>query len=255
MRKAVLIVMLLIAVVISGQAQESKPATKTPSKTQTKPQPKKSDGLSTPKEKMSYVVGYDIGLKLVADIQNKNLNLNVDALLRGMQDAFKKKEAALPPEEVQSAMEEFQRQLKGQQVENERKLRELVEKYKKEGEEFLAVNATKDSVKVTASGLQYKIVREGTGKSPADSSTVTVHYRGRLLSGVVFDESYARGEPATFRLDQVIKGWTEGVQLMKEGAKFEFYIPNNLAYGERPAGQLIPPGSALIFEVELLEVK
>ena len=110
-------------------------------------------------------------------------------------------------------------------------------------------------MKTTASGLQYKILREGTGALPADTSTVTVHYRGRLINGVVFDESYGRGEPTTFKLNQVIKGWTEGLQLMKVGAKFEFYIPNNLAYGEQPAGQLIPPGSMLIFEVELLAVK
>ena len=119
----------------------------------------------------------------------------------------------------------------------------------------ISANKLKDSVKVTASGLQYKILREGTGKAPAETSTVTVHYRGRLTNNVVFDESYGRGEPTTFQLNQVIKGWTEGLQLKKAGAKFEFYIPNQLAYGERPAGQLIPPGSMLIFEVELIAVK
>ncbi len=223
-----------------------------------KPQSKKSTAapaVKSKKEKMSYAVGYDLGMKIFSDIKGKNLDITKGVFLRGMADAFNGKEAALSAEELQMAMQEFQLQLQGQQSENQKKMQELVAKYKKEGEEFLSANAKKDSVKVTASGLQYKILREGTGTSPADTNRVTVHYRGRLINGTVFDESYSRGEPTTFQLNQVIKGWTEGVQLMKAGAKFEFYIPNHLAYGEQPAGQLIPPGSALIFEVELLEMK
>ena len=123
------------------------------------------------------------------------------------------------------------------------------------GEQFLKENAKKDGVKSTASGLQYKVIKEGAGKSPAATDTVTVHYRGTLIDGKEFDSSYKRGEPAQFPLNRVIKGWTEGVQLMKEGAKYQFFIPANLAYGERgtPDGA-IGPNETLIFEIELIKV-
>lgn len=122
------------------------------------------------------------------------------------------------------------------------------------GEKFLAENGKKEGVTTTASGLQYKVITPGTGKSPKATDTVLVHYRGTLISGVEFDSSYARREPIEFPLNQVIKGWTEGVQLMQEGAKYEFYIPSKLAYGSRGAGRDIGPNEALIFEVELLKV-
>lgn len=128
-------------------------------------------------------------------------------------------------------------------------------KQKKEGEEFLAKNSTKDSVVTLPSGLQYKVIKEGTGASPTPESTVTVHYTGKTLDGKVFDSSVERGQPATFGLNQVIPGWTEGVSLMKPGAKYIFYIPSNLAYGERGAGESIPPHATLIFEVELIAVE
>jgi FKBP-type peptidyl-prolyl cis-trans isomerase FklB len=119
---------------------------------------------------------------------------------------------------------------------------------------FLAQNKAKDGVQVTSSGLQYRVLREGTGKQPSATDTVRVHYRGRLVDGTVFDSSYKRGQPAEFPLNAVIPGWTEGVQLMREGAKYEFVIPAPLAYGAKGAGDVIPPGATLIFEVELLEV-
>jgi FKBP-type peptidyl-prolyl cis-trans isomerase FkpA len=122
------------------------------------------------------------------------------------------------------------------------------------GEKFLADNAKKEGVTTTASGLQYKVITPGTGKSPKATDTVLVHYRGTLISGVEFDSSYARREPIEFPLNGVIRGWTEGVQLMQEGAKYEFYIPSKLAYGSRGAGRDIGPNEALIFEVELLKV-
>lgn len=253
----VAIVFIFTFSIFAQQTKSTKPSTPSTKSTTTTKQPAKKavQPFKSESDKMSYVVGYDLGMKIFADISGKNLKISNDAFLRGMTDAFNGKEAVLSAEEIQIAMELFQQQLQGQQDENAQKLKEMAEHYKKEGEAFLAENAKKDSVKTTASGLQYKILREGNGKSPAETSMVSVHYRGRLTGGVVFDESYARGEPTSFKLNQVIKGWTEGLQLMKEGAKFEFYIPNNLAYGERPAGQLIPPGSMLIFEVELLEVK
>ncbi len=209
--------------------------------------------LKNDEEKMSYLSGYDLGLKVSSNIKANNFPLHTSSFLTGIKEALEGKENALSPEEIQKVIEIFQKM--NPQAENQKKLESLIAKHKKEGEDFLSTNALRDSIIVTASGLQYKIIQPGTGKAPVESSMVTVHYRGRLLSGVVFDESYARGEPTTFRLNQVIKGWTEGLQLMREGATYEFYIPNHLAYGEQPAGQLIPPGSMLIFEVELLSVK
>jgi FKBP-type peptidyl-prolyl cis-trans isomerase FklB len=233
---------LIVAVTVSAQQPKNdpkKPAVK-----------KKLTVLKTNEDKMSYLSGYDLGLKVISNVQSNNFPLRSTAFVSGLSEALEGTENRLTPEEIQQVVEVFQKM--NPQSDDQKKLGAIAVKYKKEGEEFLAANGKKDSVRTTPSGLQYKMLREGTGRMPADTNMVTVHYRGRLISGVVFDESYARGEPATFRLDQVIKGWTEGLQLMKEGAKFEFYIPYNLAYGEQPAGQLIPPGSTLIFEVELI---
>jgi FKBP-type peptidyl-prolyl cis-trans isomerase len=124
-----------------------------------------------------------------------------------------------------------------------------------EGKKFLEENAKKEGVNVTSSGLQYKVIKEGYGTKPKATETVVVHYRGTLIDGTEFDSSYKRNQPISFPLNGVIAGWTEGLQLMKTGAKYEFYIPYNLAYGERGAGGVIPPYATLIFEVELLEVK
>ncbi len=132
----------------------------------------------------------------------------------------------------------------------------LADRNQKEGDAFLAANAKKPGVKTLPSGLQYLVIKEGTGKRPAATDAVTVHYRGTLIDGTTeFDSSYKRGQPATFPLNQVIKGWTEGVQLMKEGAKYKFFIPPHLAYGPRGAGNIIGPNETLIFEVELLSVQ
>jgi FKBP-type peptidyl-prolyl cis-trans isomerase FklB len=131
----------------------------------------------------------------------------------------------------------------------------LAEKNQKEGAAFLADNAKKPGVKILPSGLQYIVITEGTGKQPSATDMVTVHYRGTLINGTEFDSSYKRGQAASFPLNQVIKGWTEGVQLMKEGAKYRFFIPPQLAYGPRGAGALIGPNATLIFDVELLSVQ
>ncbi len=239
-------VIVLLSIGVLTAQQPSKPAAKSPVK-------KLTVKMKTVQEKMSYLSGFDLGLKVISNCKSNNFPLSNEGFINGLKTALEGKENVLSAEEIQQVVAEFQKN--SPQAQNDTKLQGMTAKYKKEGEEFLAANKLKDSVKVTASGLQYKILREGTGKAPAETSTVTVHYRGRLTNNVVFDESYGRGEPTTFQLNQVIKGWTEGLQLMKEGAKFEFYIPNELAYGERPAGQLIPPGSMLIFEVELIAVK
>jgi FKBP-type peptidyl-prolyl cis-trans isomerase FklB len=133
--------------------------------------------------------------------------------------------------------------------------KQLAEKNKKEGEAFLAANKTKEGIKTLPSGLQYKVIKEGTGKTPTAEDTVVTNYRGTLTDGTEFDSSYKRGQPATFPVKGVIPGWTEALQLMKEGSKWELFIPSNLAYGEQGAGGVIGPNAALIFEIELISVK
>ena len=175
-----------------------------------------------------------------------------DAFVRGMKEAISGTKAVLPDSEMTSAMMAFQQSMMAKQ---QAATKAIAEQKQKEGEAFLAANAKKDSVKVLPSGLQYKILREGTGTMPTVKDTVTTHYRGRLIDGKVFDESYGRGEPISFPVTGVIKGWTEALQLMKVGAKWELYIPASLAYGERGAGQMIGPNETLVFEIELLGVK
>ena len=149
-------------------------------------------------------------------------------------------------------MQDFQKKL--QEIANEQK-KKVADENAKVSADFLAENAKKDGIKVTESGLQYEVITEGNGASPKATDVVKVHYEGTLISGQIFDSSIKRGEPVEFPLNQVIPGWTEGVQLMKVGSKYRFFIPSNLAYGEQGAGGMIAPNSALIFEVELLEIK
>lgn len=234
--------------VLTAQQPGKKPATQKKASAKTE-----NAKPNTMEEKMSYLSGYDLGLKVIGNVKANNFPFSSEAFINGIRSACEGKGNVLSEEEIQQVVAEFQKN--SPQPANDKQQQEMIAQQKKEEGEFLAANKVKDSVKVTASGLQYKILREGTGKAPAETSTVTVHYRGKLINGVVFDESYARGEPTTFPLNQVIRGWTEGLQLMKEGAKFEFYIPNALAYGERPAGQMVPAGAMLIFEVELITVK
>jgi FKBP-type peptidyl-prolyl cis-trans isomerase len=197
--------------------------------------------LSTPKLKSSYVIGVNIG----KGMKQQGLDADFDMILKGMKDGAAGT-PALTDEEMQQAMMELQKEMQG-------KAAELGTKSKKEGEEFLAGNKSKEGVKTTPSGLQYKVLKEGKGPKPKATDTVKVHYRGTLLNGTEFDSSYKRGEPVEFALDQVIKGWTEGLQLMPVGSKYEFWIPSQLAYGE-PGNRGIPPNSTLVFEVELLDI-
>lgn len=204
--------------------------------------------LETPEERLSYTIGMDIGQSLA----DQDMPLDIDILMQGLRDSYSGEETLLTREEALQEREKFiqqrQEQLSQQRAEDARVNRE-------EGEAFLAANADKPGVEVTESGLQYRVIEEGDGASPDADDRVTVHYRGKLISGVEFDSSYAREEPATFGLGQVIPGWTEGLQLMKEGAKYEFFIPSDLAYGEQGRPGPIGPNSTLIFEVELLEVE
>jgi FKBP-type peptidyl-prolyl cis-trans isomerase len=195
--------------------------------------------------------GYSIGVNIGTSLKRDGVDVNVDSLLSGLKDSFSGAELKMKPEEMQAALKELQTAMMAKAGE-ESKVRG--DKAKKEGDDFLAANKAKEGVKTTASGLQYKVLKEGTGAQPKATDKVTVHYRGTLVDGTEFDSSYKRGEPATFGVDQVIKGWTEALQLMKAGSKWQLFIPSNLAYGERGAGQEIPPNAALIFEVELISV-
>jgi FKBP-type peptidyl-prolyl cis-trans isomerase FklB len=204
--------------------------------------------LKDNKDKVSYSIGLNIGKSM----KQEGLDINPDALAAAMKDVFSGAKPQLTDEEVQAVMQEFQKEMMAKRMKGQQ---EGLTKNKAEGEKFLADNKKKEGIKTTASGLQYKVIKDGTGKTPKATDTVSTHYRGTLISGKEFDSSYKRGEPAEFPVNGVIKGWTEALQLMKEGAKWQLFIPSDLAYGERGAGQDIGPNSTLIFDIELLSVK
>ncbi|MBM4160332.1 MAG: FKBP-type peptidyl-prolyl cis-trans isomerase [Ignavibacteria bacterium] len=204
--------------------------------------------LKSQRDKVSYTIGLDIGRNLKRQLIDVDLNLFMQGIKDGLTDA----KALLSDNEAQEVMMTFQKEQMAKLNENAKK---LGEKNKKEGEAFLAENKKKPGIVTLPSGLQYKIIKEGTGRNPKTTDTVVTHYRGTLLDGKEFDSSYKRGEPATFPLNGVIRGWTEALQLMKPGSKWQLFIPPQLAYGERGAGQDIGPNATLIFEVELLAVK
>lgn len=209
--------------------------------------PASAVAMETPDDRLSYTIGMDIGQSLA----EQGIDINLDLLLEGLRAAYAGEETRLTQEEALAERDAFM-QRRQQQMEQERgqeSVRNL-----EEGQAFLAENRGNPEVSVTPSGLQYRVIEEGTGRSPSATDQVTVHYRGTLINGVEFDSSYARGEPASFALNQVIPGWTEGVQLMQEGSTYEFFIPADLAYGEQGRPGPIGPNSTLIFQVELIEV-
>jgi FKBP-type peptidyl-prolyl cis-trans isomerase FklB len=204
--------------------------------------------LKTEKDRLSYAIGMDIGNGL----KRQDIDLNAEIVAQGIWDSMSGGKTLMTEQESRQTMDALKQELARKQM---AKMKELGDKNKKEGEKFLAENRTKDGVIALPSGLQYKVVRKGTGKPPKAGDTVTVNYRGTFIDGTEFDSSYRRGQPASFTVSGVIPGWTEALQLMKEGAKWELYIPPDLAYGERGAGRSIGPNATLIFEVELLSVK
>lgn len=204
--------------------------------------------LKTDKEKISYSIGMDIG----GNLKRGSVEVDPDLLARGLKDSYGGGKTMLTEDQARQAIADFQKAQMAKQAET---MKILSEKNKADGEKFLAGNAKKEGVKVLPSGLQYKELTPGTGKSPKSTDTVTTHYKGTLIDGAEFDSSYKRGEPATFPVSGVIPGWTEALQLMKEGAKWQLFIPSKLAYGEKGVGQVIGPNATLIFEVELLTVK
>lgn len=200
-------------------------------------------------DKLSYSLGLGIGQQLKQmGLQD---NLVIEDFAASITDVLKDNELKVNHQEAQQIVNTFFQQMEQKQ---KAEMAETGKVAKAEGEKFLEENAKKDSITVTASGLQYEVLTEGTGKQPKATDTVRCHYEGRLLDGTIFDSSYKRNEPADFGLQQVIAGWTEGVQLMSEGAKYRFYIPYMLAYGEGGAGASIPPFATLIFDVELIKV-
>ncbi len=203
--------------------------------------------LETTNEKISYAIGLDIGNNL----RSLGTDIDIDILVQAIRDTLERDKSLMTQAEMIKAMQEFSNQL---QAKDSGHTAEDAEKNRIEGEAFLSTNQKKPGVTTTASGLQYKIIKEGGGPKPAATDEVTVHYRGTLIDGTEFDSSYKRDKPATFPLNGVIAGWTEGLQLMNKGSKFEFYIPSELAYGSRGAGDKIGPNATLIFEVELLSI-
>ena len=203
--------------------------------------------LKTENDQINYSVGYRLG----SDFKRQKVELKPDLVMKGIEDATAGGEALMTEKEMHTVMMNMANRLKAEQME---KMKQQGAENLKAAEAFLAENAKKPGVTTLDSGLQYKVLAIGEGKSPQKSDKVTVHYRGRLIDGSEFDSSYSRKKPATFGVGQVIPGWTEALQLMKEGDKWELYIPPQLGYGARGAGAKIPPNSALIFEVELISV-
>lgn len=199
-------------------------------------------------DKLSYALGIGIGSQLA---QMGAKDLNIDDFAQAIKDVITGKPLQVDDQEAQQIVQKFF------QEQEEKQRAAAIEKGKaarKEGEDFFAANGKKENVVTLPSGLQYQVLKEGDGKKPKATDKVRCHYEGTLINGTVFDSSYKRGEPAVFPLNQVIAGWTEGLQLMQEGAKYRFFIPYNLAYGERGAGASIPPYAALVFDVELIDV-
>lgn len=215
--------------------------------------------LKTDKDKTSYAIGYNTGMGLTRNIEAQSLDIDLDVVMRGIKDAFTKAAPQLKEEDMREVLQALQKDLdakrKKAMAQQQEDMKALGEKNKREGDTFLKENAGKAGVKALPSGLQYKILAEGKGRKPAASDTVTVHYRGTLIDGTEFDSSYKRGTPATFALNRVVKGWTEGLQLIQEGGKAQLFIPPDLGYGERGAGTQIGPNAVLIFEVELISVQ
>jgi len=204
--------------------------------------------LRSQKDSLSYSIGLDIGRNL----KRQSIEIDMDVLAEGMKDLYMGKQVELSDSVSQFVTARFRRQM---MVRHDKELREQAEKNQKEGEAFLAENKKKDGVVTLPSGLQYKVLTMGTGPKPGAGQTVIVNYVGSLIDGKEFDNSYKRGSPDTLSVNGTIKGWTQTLKMMPVGSKWVLYLPPDLAYGDRGAGQVIPPGATLIFEIELLQVR
>ncbi len=204
--------------------------------------------LKDKKDKISYSIGVDVG----KSIQKQKIDINPEPFMAGFKDGQADKPTLMTDEEIRQTLMALQTEMLEKQKTD---MKEAATKNLAEGQKFLDDNKKKKDIVTTASGLQYRIIKEGKGDSPKATDVVTTHYRGKLINGKEFDNSYNRGEPVKFAVNGVIPGWTEALQLMKPGAKWELFIPSKLAYGENGVGQIIGPNSALVFEVELLTVE
>ena len=210
--------------------------------------PKEPTALSTQMEKVSYSIGMDIG----NTIKQQGLDVDPEFVALGMSHAFANATTLLTPEQAKEVLMQWQQELMQKRVEE---IKKQAEENAAKGKAFLEENAKKDGVVTLESGLQYEIIEDGNGTSPAEDDVVTVHYKGTLIDGTEFDSSYSRNQPATFPVNGVIKGWTEALQKMKTGGHWKIYVPAELAYGERQAGPKIGPNSTLVFDVTLLSVQ
>ncbi len=207
-----------------------------------------AQALVTKKDKLSYAIGMNFGKGL----KQQPLDVDPNIVVRGLRDALAGGNLAMTDDELRTVLTELQGELRAKQ---EAMMQQVGGVNKKEGDAFLAANKAKEGVVALPSGLQYKIMKQGSGPKPAASDTVVCNYRGTLINGKEFDSSYKRGQPASFPVSGVIKGWTEALQLMPVGSKWELYVPAEMAYGDRGAGPDIGPGATLIFEVELLSIQ
>jgi FKBP-type peptidyl-prolyl cis-trans isomerase len=209
--------------------------------------------LTTRKDKFSYALGMNIGSGLGANLKRQSVEVDWNLVSQGLKDSAEGSKTRLTEDEEKALLTEVQNEIQKQQQE---KMKEASEKNKTEGEAFLAANKDKEGIITLPSGLQYKVLTAGTGPKPTASDSVVCNYRGTLINGTEFDSSYKRGQPATFGVSQVIKGWTEALQLMPVGSKWQLFIPSSLAYGEHPDPRSrIEPNATLIFEVELLSIQ
>lgn len=224
-------------------------ASKAPAtKTSQAPAAQGASALQTQKEKASYA----LGMNIASGLKKQLVDVDPDSLARGLKDELAGGKTLLTVEEAQAALTELQNEVRKKQ---EEEMQRVGEANMKQGADFLAANRTKERVVTLASGLQYKILTAGTGPKPSASDTVVCNYRGTLIDGTEFDSSYKRGQPASFPVGGVIRGWTEALQLMPVGSKWQLFVPSDLAYGPRGAGGVIGPNATLIFEVELLSIK
>jgi len=207
----------------------------------------KKDILSDENSRLNYSVGYQIG----SDFRQQNFELRPEAVMQGIEDAMSGSELQMTREEMRNAMAEMGKQV----TELKKKKRQQIEQFQQDNQQFLMDNAKKQGVTVTGSGLQYSVIEQGGGSKPAATDRVLVHYRGRLIDGTEFDSSHKRNKPSSFRVDQVIRGWSEALQLMHRGSHWQLFIPAELGYGAQGAGTSIPPHSTLIFDVELLSIQ
>ena len=204
--------------------------------------------LKDDKDKVSYSIGLDIG----TTFKKQNMDINLDVLMSGLKDGTSGNKPLMTEDEIKQTMQGFQKSMMEKQAQRSK---EAAVANLDKGQKYLDENKKKEGVKTTASGLQYKVVKEGNGPTPKETDTVVTHYTGTTIEGKEFDSSHKRNEPATFPVNRVIKGWTEALTMMKVGSKYQLAIPPNLAYGERGAGGDIGPNETLLFDVELLEIK